>query len=168
MARRITKLVQGGKIFESTGFSLVKITVNGKKDYLELPIKSTGVAEYQDNLRDEAPKPPIKKEIIEKSSKEGQAMGLLEDRLTQVFDLTDEGYLMDLENHNQDFIWRVIVFAIDLDWELSDGTVAVSYEDKKSILQSNNITGAHTNQIFDDVQGLTKIAKQEEAFLSEN
>ena len=168
MARRISELIEGENLFESSGFSLIKVTKNGKEDLIELPIKSTGVAEFQEELRGEAPKPPVRKELIKKGSKEGREMGLSHDKLIHVFDTTDEQYLDKLEAHNQDFIWRVIVFALDLAWKKKDGFTVKSFEEKKAILQSTGITGTHTDQIFKDVQNLTKIADEEEDFLSDN
>lgn len=166
--KRISELIEDQALFESSGFSLVKITKDGKEEFIELPIKSTGVAEYQEELRGQAPKPPVRKELIKKNSKEGKEFGLSHDRLVQVFDNTDENYIDALEKHNQDFIWRVIVFALDLKWKKKDGSEAFTFEEKKAILKSTGITGAHNDQIFKDVQNLTRIAEEGEDFLSGN
>ena len=111
---RISELIEGEKTFDSYGYSLVKITRDGEEKHLELPIKSTGVAEFQEELTGKAPRPPVKKEVIKKDSLEGKALGLDEDRLMQVFNNTDETYIDALSKHNQEFIWRIIVFALAL------------------------------------------------------
>lgn len=166
--KRISELIEGANLFESSGYSLLKVTKNGVEEMIELPIKSTGVADLQEALRGQAPKPPIRKQLIKKNSKEGKELGLPHDRMTQVFDNTDEDYLDALEKHNQSFIWQVIIFALDLSWKKKDGSEAETFEEKKSILQSTGITGAHTEQIFKDVQNLTQLAEDEGDFLSGN
>jgi len=164
--KRISELIEGNGFFNSNGFSVIKVTKDGKESLVELPIRSTGVAEFQEELRDKAPKPPVRKEIIKKDSPEGKALGLTHHKFQQVFDTTDEEYLALLEAHNQDFIWKVIIFALDISLKKKDGTEANSFESKKRILQSTGLTGAHANQIFKDVQALTKVEDKDTDFLS--
>ena len=174
---RISELIEGEKTFDSYGFSLVKIThtevIEGVgnvsvEQLLELPIKSTGVAEFQEELTGKAPRPPVKKEVIKKDSLDGKLLGLNEDRLMQVFDNTDEAYIDALEKHNQGFIWRIVVFALDIAWKKKDGTEAATFEEKKAILKSTGITGSHTDQIFKDVMALSRMQGAMEDFLSGN
>ena len=165
---RISELIEGEKTFDSYGFSLIKITRDGVEQLLELPIKSTGVAEFQEELTGKAPRPPVKKEVIKKDSPEGKALGLDEDRLMQVFDNTDEVYIDALEKHNQEFIWRIVVFALDIAWKKKDGIPVFTFEEKKAILKSTGITGSHTNQIFKDVMALSRVQGAMEDFLSGN
>ena len=166
--KRISELIQGEKTFDSYGFSLLKITRNGIEELLELPIKSTGVAEFQEELTGKAPKPPVKKEMIKKDSLEGKLLGLDEDRLMQVFDNTDEEYIDALEKHNQGFIWQIVVFALDISWKKQDGTDATTFEEKKAILKSTGITSSHTDQIFKDVLALSRMTEVMADFLSGN
>jgi len=163
--RRISELVSGQKTFDSSGFSLVKVTKGGKAELLELPIKSTGVAEFQEELSGKAPKPPVKKELVRKDSKEGKSMGLSHDRLMQVFDTTDEAYIAALEKHTSDFVWQICVFALDVKWTKAGGSEAGTFEERKEILQTNGITGSHIDQIYKDVQNLTRIGEEEADFL---
>jgi hypothetical protein len=166
--KRISELIEGEKLFDSSGFSLVKVTKDGSEEFLELPIKSTGVAEFQEELQGKAPRPPVKKELIKKGSKEGKGLGLVHHKLMQVFDNTDENYIDALEKHNQDFIWQIVVFALDIAWKKKDGAQAATFEEKKGILKSTGITGHHTDQIFRDVQKLTRIQEEQEDFLPGN
>ena len=69
---RISELIEGSKLFDSTGYSLLKITKKGNEKYLELPIKSTGVAEYMEELSGKAPRPPVIKRLIKKNSPVGK------------------------------------------------------------------------------------------------
>lgn len=163
----ITELVENAGIFDSRGFSVVKVTKNGKENLLQLPIKSAGVSEYQADLSNKAPKPPIKKELITKNSPEGKALGLPRDSICFVFDLTDEDYVDALEKHNDNFAWRMAIFALDLTWKTSDGKTVEDFATKKKILQSNGITGNHLAKIYRDVEDLTKYSEEREDFLSQ-
>ena len=165
---RISELVEGENLFNSFGFSTVKVTKDGAEKFIELPIKSTGVAQFQEKLQGTAPRPPVRKELIKKNSPEGKELGLSHDRMTQVFDNTDEGYIDALEKHNQDFIWKIVIFALDLKWKKKDGSEAISFDEKMNILKSTGITGHHTDQIFKDVQNLTRIQEEREDFLYDN
>jgi len=164
--RRISELVEDEKLFDSTGFSLVKITKEGKEEFLELPIRSTGVDELQAELSGNAPKPPIKKVYIKKGSQEAKEMGLQHSKWEQVFDNTDEDYVTALEQHSNDFLWRTVIFALDLILKKKDGAEAKTFKEKKAVLKSNGITVAHANQIFSDVTKLTALQEDREDFLS--
>ncbi|MCK9326039.1 MAG: hypothetical protein M0P69_11165 [Bacteroidales bacterium] len=176
----INELVENGDVFDCRGYAtvmrtkIVEETVDGVTTKravtspMRLPIKSTGVAEYMEKLTAKAPRPPVIKEMIKKNSPEGKAMGLPHNQIVQVFDTTDEGYIDELEKHNQEFTWKVAVFALDLTWTGADGSVASTFERKKQILQSNKITAAHIEQIFAAVKSLTEFAEEREDFLSES
>lgn len=166
--KRISELIQGEKTFDSYGYALVKITRDGVEELLELPIKSTGVAEFQEELTGKAPRPPVKKEVIKKDSLEGKLLGLDEDRLMQVFDNTDDDYIDALEKHNQDFIWQIVVFALYISWKDKAGREVATFEEKKAILKSTGITSSHTDRIFKDVMALSRMTEVAEDFLSGN
>ena len=165
--KRISELIEGSKLFDSSGFALVKVTKAGKEELLELPIKSTGVDELQERLSSKAPRPPVRREWVKKNSKEGRELGLSHDKLEQIFDNTDEDYINALEKHNQDFTWQTVIFALDLKLKKKDGSEATTFEEKKEVLRSNGLTVDHANQIFKDVQDLTKLQEDREDFLSE-
>lgn len=164
----ITELVEGANLFESRGYSIVKVTRAGEEKRLRLPIKSTGVADYMEKLRGKAPRPPVTFQIVKKDSPEGRELGLTHDRKVQVFDTTDERYIDAIEKHNQEFNWAIVIFALDLPWKKADGTEVQELEDKKRILKSNGITWTHINQIFADVQTLTRMEEERADFLPEN
>ena len=162
---RISELIEGRKLFDSNGYSLLKVTKDGKEKFLELPIKSTGVAEYMDQLSGKAPRPPVVKRVVKQNSPEGKQLGLARDKLTQVFDTTDEAYIDALEVHNQDFNWRVAIFALGINWKKADGKEAKTFAERKQILKTNDITWSHIEQIFTDVKLLTRIQEDQEDFL---
>jgi len=166
--RRISELIEDDKLFDSTGFSLVKVTKAGKEEFIELPIKSTGVDELQAQLSGKAPKPPVKKIFIKKGSTEAKEMGLNHSKWEQIFDNTDEDYITALEQHNNDFLWQTVIFALDLELKKKDGSLATIFKDRKAVLKSNGITLEHANQIFQDVRKLTVLQEDREDFLSES
>lgn len=163
--KRLSCLVAGEKIFESSGISTVKTTKEGLEVLLEIPIKSTGVSEFMSELSGKAPQPPVKKILIKKGSPEAKELGLSHDKFVQIFDSTDEEYVNRLEIHNQDFTWRVAIFAMNLKWMKADGSEAATFEDKKQILKDNGITWSQINQIFSDVSDLTRLREDREDFL---
>jgi hypothetical protein len=133
-----------------------------------MPIKSTGVHEFQQELSNKAPRPPVTRELIKKNSAVGRAAGLPHDQMLQVFDTTDEKYVDALEAHTQNVTWQVTVFALDIEFKKSSGEPAETFEEKKAVLQSNGITWNHVNQIYEDVQALTQLNEDREDFLSGN
>ena len=162
----ISELVENASIFDSRGYSIVKVTKDGIEKKIKLPIKSTGVKEYQDELSGKAPKPPATKEFIKKGSPEGKALGIPHDQIAIVFDTTDEAYVDALNAFNQEFYWRVALFALDVSWTKSDGTAANTYEEKKKVLQSNGVTFYQIRRICNDVDSLTQFAEDRQDFLS--
>ena len=164
----ISQLVEGENLFDSRGYSIVRVTKAGVPQDLKLPIKSTGVAEYREKLSGQAPRPPVKHEVIKAASLEGQLLGLKKDALRTVFDATDETYIDRLDKHNREFTWKVAVFALDLEWKRKDGSAVESFEEKKQILQANGISMNQINQIFRDVKALTTLKGDQEDFLPES
>lgn len=162
----ISELVAGESLFDSRGFTIVKVTKAGVVEKKRLPIKSTGVAEFQEELSGKAPKPPRTFERIKKNSKEGQAMGLKHDQMMTVFDTTDDAYIDALEKHTQYFMWQVAVFALDIKWKKDDKSAAATFEEKREILKTNNISGHQIDKIYTDVQLLTQFAEDRQDFLS--
>jgi len=164
----VSELIEDGNLFESKGYSHVKVTKNGEKKPLRLPIKSTGVAEYQQELSGKAPRPPVMRQLVRKDSPQGKELGLSHDQVMIVFDTTDEKYIDDLTAHQVDFAWKIAIFALDISWKKKDGSEAKAYEDKKKILQSNGITNAQINRIYKDVNDLTQFEADRQDFLSGN
>jgi len=164
----VSALLEGERIFASSGYAHVKVTRGGEEIMLRLPIKSNGVDEYMEKLAELAPAPPVVQKMVKKDSDEGRAMGLAADGPVQMFDLTDEAYMEKLKAHNQDFIWRVVIFALAMEFKTKTGQPVDDFETKKAILKSNGITWAHATQINADVQQLTAFDREREDFLSGN
>lgn len=167
--KRISELVEGANLFDSNGYSMVMITKDGVQEPQELPIRSTGVSEFMNELSEKAPRPPTRRVVIKQNSAQGRELGLARDRVEQVFDTTDEDYISALDKHNQEFNWRVVIFALNVpSWKMKDGSPAETFEDKKKILKTNNITWDHILKVFKDVKALTAMEEDREDFLPEN
>jgi len=162
----ISELIEGERLFDSHGYSIIKITKDGVSESVKIPIKSTGVAEYQTKLEGKAPRPPVTREHTRKNSKDGKALGLPHDRISIVYDFADEAYIDKLEAHNQELAWKVAIFALDMMLKKKDGSIAQNYAEKKAILKSSGITLHQINRIFKDVNALTLFAEDREDFLS--
>ncbi len=164
----VSKLVADVRLFDSNGYSEIKVTKDGAVKQLRLPIKSTGVADFQEHLTAKAPRPPVRREFYKKGSPEALALGINHAVSVVEFDNTDEAYVDALEKHGQMVTWQVAVFAIDMPFERPDGTPAGSVEEKVEILKSSGMTAHHIQQVFDDVQALTQFSEDRQDFLSES
>lgn len=171
----ISELIEGAGLFDSRGYSKIKLTKieedsEGRKKAVTIPvklkIKSTGVAEYQEELKAKTPTPPVTKDFVKKNSPEGKSLGLAHDRIVQMFDTTDPDYVDELDVFTQELNWRVAVFALDMKLTMKTGEVAESYEDKKKVLMTSGITLFHINKILKDVNDLTMWAEDRQDFLS--
>lgn len=167
-AERITKLVAGEAIFHSTGTSYVKVTIAGVEKPLALPIKSAGLAEFMSELSQSTPKPPVKREFIRKKSDEGKAAGLKRDQWVEILDIADDAYQEALEQYQDDFTWRVVCYALDIEFRRQDGSVLTDFQEKKQVLKGSGISGHQLDQIFKDVRALTKRSEGDADFLSGN
>jgi hypothetical protein len=127
----LSTLVENESIFVCKGYSTIKVTRDGKAELFKLPIKTNGVAEYQEKIASQAPRPPSTMEFVKADSAEGRALGLTKDALQRVFDLTDEAYVKAINAHNDEFNWRVAVYGLDIEWKKADGSMAETYEEKK-------------------------------------
>lgn len=163
---RIKAIIQGDELFHSRGSSIIKVTKDGQERLLEIPIRSAGVNELMEDLAGRAPKPPVRKDLVRRDSPEGRALKLTQDRLVQVFDLTDEKYTARLAGHERDFVWAVVIQALDVEFKDSQGQTAGDPEAKKDILKASGLTGEHLARIIRDVRDLTRLAEEEEDFLS--
>ena len=162
----LSELFEGATVFESRGYSTVRVTRAGKPVNVRIPIKSTGIADLQEELSGKAPRPPVLREVIKAASPEGKALGLISDGMARTFDLTDERYVEALEKHNREYLWRVAVAAMDMPFKAADGRILADYADKVRVLKAQGITTNQITQIFKDVQDLTRHSEERADFLS--
>ena len=74
--RLVTRLVVGERIFESTGYVIIKTTHQGVPEYLKLPIKSAGIAEVLDRMKVDEPKPPARQQMVKGDTDVGRFFGV--------------------------------------------------------------------------------------------
>ena len=152
---KIKAIKRGEKIFESSGYSKLKVTHKGKAEILEIPIKSSGVQDLIDKFmkKEPPPKPPRIRQYIKPGSPEARTSGL--SGFQWVYDTTDQDYQKKLEEYNMRLGWKVILAGLDVDIE------GETEEEKIKTLQEAGITDNHIQQLVQDIQALTKLEKEE-------
>ncbi len=167
MAKRIESLIAGGNEFVSRGMTTVKVTRDGKKEFLQLPIISRGVVDYMQELKMKMPKPPTVFERVADGSPLAETFGLQPGAMVRILDLADEAYQNQMETYNQDFNLRIVIASLDIEWS-NDGRTVETFTEKKQILKDNGITSAHINSILDDIRRLTEYDREHSDFLLES
>ena len=152
---KISKITRKDKLFESSGYSKLKVTKKGKAQILEIPIKSSGVQDLIDEFTRKVPPPkaPRIRQYIRPNSMEAKQSGL--SGFQWVYDLTDEKYKKALDEYNMKLGWKVILAGLDLEIE------GETDEEKIKTLQEAGITDNHIKQLVEDIQNLTKIENEE-------
>ena len=163
---KLTKFVVGQTTFLSHGISRLKVTQNEEVQYLEIPIKSIGVQELMDELRKDTPKPPVKLTTVRKGDELNTEFGLRPNEVVKVFDVTNEDYLETYSKFHNDFTWRIVIFALDLDFEDTEVNIITEFEEKKKALINMDFTGHHQTTIVEDVMRLTSDKENVADFLS--
>ena len=162
----LSTFVIGKTNFQSSGYSEIKITEGGEEKRMRLPIKSIGIIELQNDLRKNAPKPPVRMKKVFRGSSEAQDLGITESQVIQYFDTTDTDYLDKYAQYRIDFLWMTVVHALDILWKDTEGNDIKDFMVIKEGLTKSGITGHHLDQIFDDVEKLTKLNEEKADFLS--
>ena len=161
---RVGSIQADNPLFESKGFSRIKVTREGAGEVLEIPICSTGVWEIMEEMSKKAPKPPFRAEWITADSDLGRQLGMDRDRPVMVFDTTDSAYLERLTAHHQEVLWRVLLTGMDLPLLDKDGRELAGHEDRRDLLQASGLTEHQAEKIFRDIQRLTKLDEEIEDF----
>jgi hypothetical protein len=163
---KMAKIVRGKTSFLSRGFCSLVVFSDGEEIQVDLPIKSIGIMDLQQKMEEDAPSPPSKLEVIKKDSDIGKQMGLEEDTPMRTFDLTDEKYLSELQEYQQDYLWRTVIQALDVEFEDEEGNKIVEYGAKKKALQDTGISGHHLDTLMIAIRDLTKAREVKADFLS--
>jgi len=141
----LSDLIEAGAAFESRGVSTIKATRDGKPIGINIPIRSKGVAAFQEKLSAKAPVPPSKIETVDGKPQ-------------RVPDFNDERYVDEYNKFSQHLIWQVVAFALD-------GFDNLDLEARIDLLKNNGLSAHQLDQLFDDIQSLTKFAEGERDFL---
>jgi len=175
----LTEFVVGKTSFLSKGVSVLRITEredteDGKGNlvlgdpvpkYISVPIKSIGLVEYQEQLKKITPTAPAKIVKVKKEDKDLIEMGLVVGDTAKVFDVTDEKFLEDFAEFRNNFVWRIVIFALDVEFKDQEGKVFTEFEDKKQALVNSGFTGLHLDQLFIDINSLVDERESRADFL---
>jgi hypothetical protein len=163
----ITEFVLGENLFQSDGYSTIKVTKAGKSVISRLPIRSIGVIELKDRMEKDAPKPPKKLKKIFKNSDLAKELGIDKDGYVEVFDFADPTYVKESEEFRTSLFWQMVVLAINAEFvNKVTGEKITDYKQKMEILKSSGITSQHLDQILTDVMRLTADSEGTADFLS--
>lgn len=167
--------------FFSWGYSEpLKITRNGKVEFVRIPIKSFGIADITEAYQANMPSPPTSRVLIKKGSPEARELGLNHDKYVDVANEADPKYLADKRKHDNELGQETVLrgIGIDLYWE---GKVVLKGTDMKKpneiidrelalkAFRKMGFTLSHFTSIVKSIRELTQDAEvDEEANLSEN
>jgi len=151
----MTKFIQGKTNFVSRGTSVIKMTKDGKSEYYELPIRSIGIVELMDELKRKAPTPPSKTIKVTKNHDLVKEYGFDPGDVVIAFDVTDEAFQKEWEEYHNDYTWKLLLCALDVEWEDENGNPITDDNKKIEVLKNSGITGLQQTQILNDVARLT-------------
>jgi len=160
----LDELVDGNKLFESTGVSYLKVTRGGEVMRLAIPIRSTGVAEAIEHFeRSNRPVPPKKRIIVKPSDDLGREMKITRNEFVSIHDFTDEGFQKELSKYDRDLGLKVLLLGVNIPFKDKDGKEITDDELKLNALRAMGITGEQVGQLVRDIRNLTRWEEAREA-----
>jgi len=166
---RLTEIQEGNDLFQSRGFSYVKVTKDGKVVPVVIPIKSSGVSEVMEELLRKAPTPPDRKELVYPDSEYGKQLGLTQKKWVFLPDFTDPEYLAAKDKFDSDMMLKVVIMGLDTKFVDKEGKPIDDEKKKLAILKGLNLATDQMNQIMRDITSLTRWREgEEQSFLSMN
>lgn len=159
--KRIDEIIAGEKLFSSNGISTIKVTKNGEVIAYQIPIKSGGISELIDSFSQNAPKAPLKNELIEPNSEIGKQMGITKKTWMKMANLADENYKKELQEFETKMGLAIVMKGLDLVIKNSNGEEVKDNDEKIEILKSMGLTGEQFSQIVGDITALTKWSESE-------
>ena len=166
---RITKIVEGEKLFLSTGISYVKVTRFDEESQdqeiicLEIPIQSTSISELIDTFKSQAPKPPVIDKLIKEGTPEAKELGFSRSEWVKTFDFTDAGYLKAKEEHDSDLGIAVLCKGIAVDIFDKGGNIVEDNTEKVRVMKEKGLSGEQFTQIIGNITTLTKWSDSEKS-----
>ena len=158
----LTALRSGESPFRAWKKVRLLVTRGDRKVYIEVPIKSIGLAEVMEQISKGAPLPP--KKLIKKNSSEGRDAGYSHDTLVE--DFTDEEYQKRVREHDMNASWKMVLaaWAVDI-WDGEKKVVqandehspTIVHDEDKAILilKKSGMTGEHLLKLVNEVRALT-------------
>ena len=167
---KITELRDGSAMFQSRGFAHVKVTKDGEAGVLEIPIRSTGVAEVLEGLRAQAPQPPVKPVLVTHGSPVGQKMKMApgQKQWVRMPDFGDTDYRKAEEKYQEQATLNVILQGIDVPFTREDGSAIESADEKIQVLRRLGLSMPQFTKLANDIRDLTTLTdKDKEDFFGD-
>lgn len=153
----VTELVEDNKIFESHGYSDLKVTQGNKVVTKRLPIKSSGISEFIDRFtRKNAPTPPEMAKVVHPNSELGKELNLRKSTAVKMFDLTDQGYIDEMGKFESDLGLKIVLMGLNVTFKDKEGNVIEDDDKKIDILKSQGLSSEHFTQVVQDIRRLTQ------------
>ena len=159
----VEELVEGNSVFESQGYSRLKVTHNNQTKALIIPIKSSGVSELIDKIRKNKPQPPTINMVVKPGDSAFKELRLTKKQHIKTFDLTDEKYLNDLEEYNTNLGLKIVLQGLALTIKDKEGNIVEDDERKIKILRTMGLSGSQFSQLVDDITSLTQWEEEKQS-----
>lgn len=157
----LTELVEGDDVFNSRGYSNVKVTKDGEVVSVRIPIKSTGITELIEEFRKKEPKPPSVPILINKDSDEGKQMRLTRNEWVRMPDLTDKKYVEQKEQYEGDLGIAILAKGIAIPFVDKNGKPVEDQSEKVRLLKDKGLSSDQFAQIVEDIRALTQWSEKE-------
>lgn len=159
----VQELRAGTDVFASRGFAYVKVTKSGAVKGLRLPIKSSGVTEVIERIRQNEPKPPTKPLTVLGDSPEGRALGLRreEKKVVTAPDFTDADYLKARDKYEQELTLEIVIQGLDIPLKDETGQVVETRDQKIAVLKSLGLSIQQFQDIVNAVNELTAMTEKD-------
>jgi len=157
----LTSLKEGSDIFQSHGYSYVKITRDGKSKALKVPIKSSGVTELIEEWKKNEPKPPVHDVLVQKDSEIGKQMKLTDKKWVRMPNLSDPQYQEALEKYQANLGMAIVLKGLALQMLDKDGKEVTDPDKKISILRGMGLSGPQFTQVVEDIRAMTEWSEEE-------
>ena len=158
----VNELVEGNSLFESKGFSELKVTRGKEVKRLIIPIKSSGVSELMDEFKKKRPSPPIINVVVKPEDPAYKDLRLVKKQHVKTFNLTDESYLNAMDKYETELGLKILLKGLDLVLKDKEGNIIENDDRRIEILKSQGMTGEHFTQIIRDIRKLTAWEEENE------
>ena len=166
-AKLITEIKLGEDLFRSNGYSIVKVTKNGKITPLKIPVKSSGITELIEEFKAQEPRPPIAKELVKADSELGKSMGLNKNTWVRMPDLSDPDYVKKRDKYESDLGIAIVLKGLDVNLT-KDGVEITDKQEKINALKKEGMSGEQFTQIVKDIRELTAWSQDEKENFFDN
>lgn len=174
-ARLITldELEENFSLF-SWGYSdPLKVTKNGKTEYIRVRIKSVGIAELMESYQAKMPSPPAMQKLMKKDSPEAKELGYKHDIMLMVVNQADPKYLEDQRKHDNEAGQEIVLrgWGHDLKWngalvlkgsDMSSPNEVIDRDGALKAFKRLGLTAEHFSILVRNIRELTAEAEKSE------